>query len=189
MARMEGIMRKRKLVKALVPVAICVAVMLSVFFFLRYQTEKRLSILLVSNASADQVEGIDLLISKRRKNPPYWEGMVLDRLDLGARRFSHLEFRNCDFSGSRFDSGEFADCRFKDCIFRSCDLREMTIRNTTFEGCNFSGAYFTGTTLENVDLTFSVFKDARIKAEQLRGAQGLDSATFDEGLQAELGGE
>lgn len=173
--------------KKFLPVGICVLVLVSVFLSYRYGKQQKLRIMLVSNASYDQVKGVEELLRNPGRYPSSWSAMVLDRLDFGGLIFTNLEFTNCDFSGSRFDAAVFDNCVFKDCLFKTCDMREAEFRNSSFEGGNFSRAVLSGATFENTSVKFANFKGARIDTDQIKSAEGWETASFDEEVAEALG--
>ena len=173
--------------KKFLPIGLCLIVLAGVFLTYRYGKQKKLRIMLVSNASYDQVKGIEELLRNPGRYPSSWSDMVLDRLDFGGLIFADLEFTNCDFSGSRFDVAVFENCVFKDCLFKTCDMREAEFRNSSVEGGNFSRAVLSGATFENTNVKFANFKGARIDADQIKAADGWETAAYDEEISEALG--
>jgi uncharacterized protein YjbI with pentapeptide repeats len=118
-----------------------------------------------------------------------FEGIELERADLGDKTFYR-----CTFRGARLPESRWAGARLEDCAFEACDLTRMVPKRLAALGVTFTGCKLLGTaweelslypqlTFRDCDLRYASFVRLNLRKTALTGS-GLREASF---LEVDLG--
>ena len=98
-----------------------------------------------------------------------FDGITLERADLGDREFSGCTFRRASLGESRWKRTRLEDCVFEGCDLSRADITMLSLRGVTFTACKLLGvdwtkiAKFPDMSFKDCDLRYTVMDSIALR--------------------------